>query len=194
LSETSFDTACAFDLATGLNTALDEKMRFSGVVLGRFQLNLRVSASPGVGVTLYRMYVEVDIAPSFRPSGCPGPARGTSHPEHRQALLIRKKALSQSFRIRQRDEMTAGNFLDVFFWAFHARHAVKIRSGKSGRLFPPEREWGCRASARSCRAGRKRSQRTASKRPRTSSVLTTTKPSAGMAGIAMSHSSCLPLP
>src|SRR5947209_3072242 len=35
---------------------------------------------------------------------------------------------------------------------------------------------------------------TASKRPRTSSVLTTTKPAPGMAGIAMSHSSCLPLP
>jgi SRSO17 transposase len=36
--------------------------------------------------------------------------------------------------------------------------------------------------------------RTASKPPRTNSALITTKPARGMAGIAMSHSSCLPSP
>src|ERR1700758_1322196 len=42
------------------------------------------------------------------------------------------------------------------FRAFHARHAVEIRSGKNDRLFPQEHEWGGRASARSDRAPRKR--------------------------------------
>ena len=75
-----------------------------------------------------------------------------SGPSHTQEGA--RSALSDS--TTRRDDRR--RFPQPPFRAAHARHVVEIRSGKNGRLFPQEHEWGCRASARSDRARRKRSR------------------------------------